>query len=240
MPNYPPFQANMLSYPWTFNPWNQSAYQSIPHLKLPQIIPAQVDPLNNSNNFQNCPSEKRETRGDQLVTPHPYFSMQSVNPQTRPANQPWLTIIANSTEFHMLADTGASLSLWPRYLLPDAESRIKNEDCDLRDAQDNLIPILGKVKIEFRFKGSDQLFQHTFFVSDVAPDSKSQIILGSDFLIKQKIMIDFRSETLQIPNKNLTFKFSIQPQLDHIIEKVPIRLVIRRKFFQSNFTVQVH
>lgn len=121
-----------------------------------------------------------------------------------------------------LLDTGANLSL----IQPDTLESIKNftkvqyisRSVKIYTLNNATIPYLSAVNLKFRL--GNKWLTNQFFVTQQNWTSKYQIILGYDFIQKNKILIDTNKNQLIIDNAHFNFMDSENNINDHINEEM--------------------
>jgi RNase H-like domain found in reverse transcriptase/Reverse transcriptase (RNA-dependent DNA polymerase) len=130
--------------------------------------------------FGNSHSASAETitfPNDDLLVP--------INDRPQPAHVLKIPIIIDKVTHFTLVDTGASLSILDADLLSETDQLQKRENIFLRGASGKLINVIGTVEKEFILAG--KLISHTFAV---VPNFKLKTILGLDFLVKFRAIIN--------------------------------------------------
>ena len=89
----------------------------------------------------------------------------------------------NNRNIHFLVDTGAEVSLLPKYFSKFATKY----NAELRAANQTLIPSFGLVSVTLTLPKNRRSFSHSFIVAEVKTP-----ILDSDFLSKYDLLVDVR------------------------------------------------
>ena len=111
---------------------------------------------------------------------------QSSLPHSQP-NSFLVNASMNNRNLHFLVDTGAEVSLLPKYFSKFATKY----NAELRAANQTLIPSFGLVSTTLSLPKIRRSFSHSFIVADVKTP-----ILGSDFLSKYDLLVDVKRKRL--------------------------------------------
>lgn len=120
---------------------------------------------------------------------------------------PLINIKFTSVQKTALLDTGANISLIQASTLEKIKQSTKVEyisrSVKIRTIDNSSIPYLSAVNLKFKI--SNKWFSNVFFVTKNEWNSNYEIILGYDFIQKNKILIDSANNCLIIDNTKLSF-----------------------------------
>jgi hypothetical protein len=104
----------------------------------------------------------------------------------------WVTVIA---------DTGAALSLFPKYTLSNLLTwqPLIRSDTTLRAANGKGIPVEGKVLLRFQLQGSDKIWEHEV---EVVSSPGAPNILGVDFFSPKGALVDLGGNSIKLKHSS--------------------------------------
>lgn len=122
-------------------------------------------------------------------------------------NLPLIEIKFSSLQKTALLDTGANISLIQASTLDKIKQSTKVEyisrSVKIRTIDNSSIPYLSAVNLKFKIQ--NKWFSNVFFVTKNDWSSNYQIILGYDFIQKNKILIDSANNRIIMDNTKLNF-----------------------------------
>lgn len=140
----------------------------------------------------------------------------SCNSENKSNYLPIIKLKFGDLEVPALLDTGANLTLVQPSILAEIKEQCKVEHIsravNIKTLNNTAIPYLSAVNIKFKIKTS--WFHNIFFVTQSNWDCNYKIILGYDFIQRNKILIDTFNKRLSIDNKHFEFEED-SPQPKH-------------------------
>lgn len=128
-------------------------------------------------------------------------STEKLNMQVRPL----IKFSTNLVKDVALADSGASVSCINQSLLNDMRMECNSvENMCVKAVNGNALKVLGRCDVMFALENF--LFQHKFLV---IKDLSCNVILGQDFLLKNKMCIDFDSHCVSFGQGRISFVSAI-------------------------------
>lgn len=206
----------------------------------------QVEQVNKKNNKVNLKSNKKDKLKKQPKSNVKVHDTNNTNNQdflvmscrSTKNNLPTIQIKFGENILEALIDTGANLSLIQPSALENIKETTKvhhiSRSVTIHTLSNATIPYISAV--EFKFKLKNSWFQNQFFVTTQNWTSNYQIILGYDFLQRNKLIIDPVKRVL-IKDKDI---FEFQETLPNMSQTNNIKSkAIKDSFARSSANTQI-
>ena len=131
-------------------------------------------------------------------------------------NLPIIQVNCNGIIFEALIDSGANVSLIQPNIISEIKQTSKVEHISrtvsIKTLDNNIIPYLTAVNLKFKIQ--NKYFKNTFFVTQNNWSAAYKMILGYDFIQRNKIILDASGNALIVDNDKLNFS-EMPPIITH-------------------------